>query len=187
MEGLTAIHIIIFSILSIPIFLFSRRTIFNVKSHGFYRFFSWECILWLLINNYRYWFFNPLSTKQILSWLLLIYSLVLVIFGFLLMKNMGKPQDNRKNNELFKFEKTTELIETGLFKYIRHPMYGSLLFLTWGIFFKNTTNVLLIVSLISSVLLYVTAKIEEKENIEFFGEDYSDYMKRSKMFIPFIF
>ena len=187
MEGLTTIYIIIFSILSIPIFLFSIRTIFNVKSHGFYRFFSWECILWLLINNYRYWFFNPLSTKQILSWLLLIYSLILVIPGFILMKKLGNPKANRKSAELFKFEKTTELIETGLFKYVRHPLYGSLLFLTWGIFFKNTTNVLLIVSMISSVFLFITAKIEEKENIEFFGEDYREYMKRSKMFIPYLF
>ena len=187
MEGLTAIHIIGFGILSIIVFIFSWRTIFDVKSHGFYRFFSWECILWLFINNYRFWFRNPFGFKQIISWLFLFFSSYLVIYGVMLMKQKGKPNVDRKEDNLYEFENTTELIETGIFKYIRHPLYSSILFLTWGILFKNTTNVLLIVSIISSIFLYITAKIEEKENIEFFGEDYSDYIKRSKMFIPYLF
>ena len=187
MEGLTTIHIIVFSILSIIVFIFSWRTILNVKSHGFYRFFSWECILWLFINNYRYWFRNPFGFEQIISWLFLFYSSYLVIYGVILMKQKGKPNVGRKEDNLYEFEKTTELIETGLFKYIRHPLYSSLLFLTWGILFKNITNVLLIVSIISLIFLYITAKIEEKENIDFFGPQYIDYIQRSKMFIPYIF
>jgi protein-S-isoprenylcysteine O-methyltransferase Ste14 len=102
------------------------------------------------------------------------------------MKRVGKPQKSREGNTLFQFEKTTELIETGIYKYIRHPLYSSLIFLTWGIFFKNTTLELFIVSLISNVFLYLTAITEEKENITYFGEKYKDYMKRSKMFVPFI-
>ncbi len=30
-------------------------------------------------------------------------------------------------------------------------------------------------------------KIEETENIRFFGDTYRNYMKQSKMFIPFLF
>jgi len=37
------------------------------------------------------------------------------------------------------------------------------------------------------VFLYVTARVEERENIERFGEQYRQYMKKSRMFIPFIF
>jgi protein-S-isoprenylcysteine O-methyltransferase Ste14 len=33
-------------------------------------------------------------------------------------------------------EKTTILVTTGAYRYIRHPLYSSLLFLAWGIFFK---------------------------------------------------
>jgi protein-S-isoprenylcysteine O-methyltransferase Ste14 len=78
------------------------------------------------------------------------------------------------------------LIDKGIFKYIRHPLYSSLLFLTWGIFLKNTTDLLLFITVLSSAFLYLTAIFEEKECIKFFGEKYSEYMKRSKMFIPFI-
>ncbi|OGW39433.1 MAG: hypothetical protein A2Y97_02570 [Nitrospirae bacterium RBG_13_39_12] len=179
-------ELIVFGILSILLVIISWRTLFNIKSHGFYRFFSWECILWLAVNNYRYWFDNPFCIKQIFSWISLFYSLFLVIIGIKLMKRAEKTQKNRVDNALYRFEKTTELIETGIYKYVRHPLYGSLLFLTWGIYFKNTTPVLLMVSVISTIFLYLTARVEEKENITYFGEKYRDYMKRSKMFVPFL-
>jgi protein-S-isoprenylcysteine O-methyltransferase Ste14 len=179
-------RIIIFILLSIPIIYISWRTLFNIKSHGFYRFFGWEGIIWLFASNYKYWFDDIFSIKQIISWITLLCALYLITFGVMLMKRVGKPQKSREGNTLFQFEKTTELIETGIYKYIRHPLYSSLIFLTWGIFFKNTTLELFIVSLISNVFLYLTAITEEKENITYFGEKYKDYMKRSKMFVPFI-
>ena len=103
------------------------------------------------------------------------------------MKKTRKPQADRDDKTLYKFEKTTELVDTGIFKYIRHPLYSSLLFLTWGIYLKNTSNELLIVSLLSTIFLFLTAKFDENECIKYFGEKYKEYRKRSKMFIPFLF
>ena len=39
------------------------------------------------------------------------------------------------------------------------------------------------------VILFVIAasKTEEKENLIFFGSEYENYMKRTKMFIPYLF
>ncbi len=179
-------RLIVFLILSIPVILISRRTIFDYKSHGFYRFFSWECIIWLIITNYKYWFRDPFSIHQLLSWIFLIISGYLIIVGVILMKKMGKPKSDRNEKSLYQFEKTTELIEQGIFKYIRHPLYASLFFLTWGVFLKSTSLELLIVSVISTLFLYLTAIYDEKECINFFGDKYIEYMKRSKMFIPYI-
>jgi len=179
-------RLIVFGILSIPVINISWRTLFNFKSHGFYRFFSWECIIWLLVSDYRFWFDNPFSVKQIFSWLFLFYSVYLIIAGVLLLKKLGKPKNNRDEEPLFDFEKTTELVDTGLYKYIRHPLYSSLIFLTWGIFLKQTTILLLFVALASTVFLFLTALSDEKECINFFGDKYREYMKRSKRFIPFI-
>ncbi len=178
----------IFVLLSIPVILISWRTLFNIKNHGFYRFFSWECIILLFAFNYKYWFHNPLSTRQIVSWILLIISVYLVTAGVVLLKKRGKPQtDVREDKALYSFEKTSELVDTGLYKYIRHPLYSSLFFLTWGIFLKNITLFLFIISLLSSLFLYLTAVNDEKECIKTFGDRYSDYMKRSKRFIPYVF
>jgi protein-S-isoprenylcysteine O-methyltransferase Ste14 len=179
--------IILFGILSVPVILISWRTLFHVRSHGFYRFFSWECILWLFVSNYKYWFVNPLGIKQLISWILLIVATYFVIAGVLKMKKTGKAQKSRDEKTLYKFERTTKLIDSGIFKYIRHPLYGSLIYLTWAIFFKNTTTTLFIVSLLSSVLLYFTARFDEKECIAYFGDKYREYMTRSKMFVPLIF
>lgn len=102
------------------------------------------------------------------------------------MKKLGKPQENRSGDALYSFEKTSELVQSGIFKYIRHPMYGSLLFLTWGVCLKNPEIILIIISVLSSVFLYITAKMEEKEDIDSFGDNYKEYIKKSKMFIPYI-
>lgn len=102
------------------------------------------------------------------------------------MKKKGRPGNEREEKNLYKFENTSELIDTGIFKYIRHPLYSSLIFLTWGIYFKNTSLELLIIAFLSTVFLYLTAIIDEKECIRFFGNKYKEYMKRSKRFIPFI-
>jgi protein-S-isoprenylcysteine O-methyltransferase Ste14 len=103
------------------------------------------------------------------------------------MKKLGKPQENRSGDALYSFEKTSELVQSGIFEYIRHPMYGSLLFLTWGVCLKNPEIILIIISVLSSIFLYATAKTEEKEDIKFFGDKYKEYAGRTKMFVPYIF
>lgn len=180
-------RLILFGILSLSVISISWRTLFKIESHGFYRFFSWECIIWLFANDFRYWFNHPFNNEQLLSWLFLLISVYLVISGVILLKKVGKPQQNRDEKTLYEFEKTTVLIEQGLYKYIRHPLYSSLLFLTWGIFLKNPTVPLSFVALLSTVFLYLTAIFDEKECIKFFGSPYREYKKRTKLFIPFIF
>jgi protein-S-isoprenylcysteine O-methyltransferase Ste14 len=179
--------LIIFGILSLAIILISWRTLFNTKSHGFYRFFGWECMAWLFATNYKWWFVNPFSINQIISWVLLIYSAYLVVAGMILIKNVGKPNSTRDEKNFFGFEKTTELIDTGVFKHTRHPLYASLIFLTWAIFLKNPQAVLFTIAFMSSVFLYLTSLHDEKECILYFGEKYNEYIKRTKMFIPFLF
>lgn len=180
-------RIIIFAALSIPVVILSWRTLFNFRSHGFYRFFAWECILWLLASNYRFWFDDPFSVRQIFSWLFLFYSIYPAVAGSIQLKKAGKPGRNRNEDTLYSFEKTSELVDSGIYKYIRHPLYSSLLFLTSGIFLKNITLTLFLVALSSSIFLFLTAWFDERECIRFFGEKYTDYMKRTKRFIPYLF
>ena len=181
------IKLILFGLLSLLVTIISWRTLFNTKSHGFYRFFSWISMSWLFASNYTYWFVDPFSISQIISWILLIYSAYLVIFGMLLIKKIGKPNSIRNEKNLFGFEKTTELIDNGVFKYIRHPLYSSLIFVTWALFLKNPTMPLFVIALISTNFLYFTSRIDEKECIIYFGDKYKKYMKRTKMFIPYLF
>jgi len=178
--------LIIFGILSLPTVILSWRSLFSVKNHGFYRFFGWECIIWLFAFNYKFWFENPFGSVQIFSWIFLFISVYLVISGVILLKKVGKPQKTRDDEALYQFEKTSELVDSGIYRYIRHPLYSSLIFLNWGIFLKNPGSLSFMVAVLSTVLFYLTAIFDEKECIGYFGDKYCEYMKRTKRFIPFL-
>lgn len=179
--------VIFFIVATIYLIWISRPALRDVHHHGFYRFFSWETILILFLMNINYWFVDPFSLNQIIAWTFLTISLLLIIQGLKLFRQKGGIDQERGDLQLIGVERTTELVATGIYGYIRHPFYSSLLFLGWGIFFKNINLIGMILAIINTVLLVITAKIEESENIEYFGEDYRQYMKQTKMFIPFLF
>lgn len=172
---------------SIPIIWLSWRSLKSHKNHGFYRFLAWELMLWLLISNIRFWFTDPFSIHQLISWFLLIVSIYPVTDGIYRFKTAGRINRQRNDPTLFQFEHTTELITSGVYRYIRHPMYASLLYLTWGIVLKHPTTLMLALGVLASGLLYLTVIAEERENISYFGDPYREYMKVSRRFIPFIF
>ena len=147
--------------------------------YRFPRFLAFESILCLVFLNAQLWFFNPLSWHQILSWILLVGSLVLAVSGFFLIKTRGAPAGD--------FEDTTTLITTGVYRYTRHPLYSSLIALALGVFLKDPSLIGAGLVFTTSMGAYLTARIEERHNLERFGEEYRNYMKRTKRFIPFIF
>ncbi len=179
--------VIVFIVASAGIAWISRTSLRSFRYHGFYRFFAFESNLALILLNLDYWFDEPFSTHQIISWLLLIISLVLVIHGVQSLRMVGKPDSKRNDASLIGIEKTTELLTVGAYRYIRHPLYSSLLFLAWGVFFKHISLVNVSLTGVTTFFLTMTAKREEVENIRFFGAAYQRYMKHTKMFIPFFF
>lgn len=157
------------------------------QSHGFYRFFAWEAILALLVLNGPLWFVDRYALHQRLSWLLLCASLLLLFAGLYQLRRMGRPDGQRTDAELFAFERTSQLVTSGIFRLIRHPLYASLLLLAWGVACKQPGGLSLVLALLASLALWLTAKRDEAECLVQFGEAYRDYMQRSRMFIPWVF
>ncbi len=183
--------VIVFIGLSVTLALVSRASLRAPGSHGFYRFLAWELILALVLLNYQgvhAWFGDPLSLHQIISWSLLTASTILVVWGVHLLNRWGKPEpEARDDTSLIGIERTTRLVTTGAYKYIRHPLYSSLLFLAWGVFFKDPSWLGGGLAAAATVFLIATGKVEESENVRYFGDDYEAYMKRTKMLVPFLF
>jgi protein-S-isoprenylcysteine O-methyltransferase Ste14 len=148
------------------------------RYHGIARFFAFESVFILVLLNYKNWFVNPFSLLQIISWILLIFSAYVVIIGYLQLKRKGKPDTN--------FENTSVLVKSGIYGYIRHPLYLSIFVLGTGVVFKDPGKIQLILGGINLIAIYFTALIEEMEMTKKFGDEYRQYMKESKMFIPFI-
>ena len=178
---------IAFVVLSVGLVYISRHALLSPRSHGFYRFFAWEFITALFLLNSDAWFHNPGSWHQLFSWFLLIVSIVPLAFGIRSLVALGKPVKQREGEpQLMAFEKTSALVTMGIYHYIRHPLYSSLLFLTWGIFFKAPAGLGLLLALAATLCLVANARADEAECLRFFGPVYQTYMKQSKMFVPFV-
>lgn len=186
MISLTTNELVGFAITGILIIFSSKHVILKPTTHGFFRLFGWLSIAWLLVNNYKYWFNDFWTLHNVVSIVFLLYASYLAVAGIILIKVKGKADGSRTDDSLYGFEKTTELVNTGLYKYIRHPLYGSLVFITWGIFFKNPEVIHLIVTFFATAAFFATMIVEEKENIAYFGEKYIAYMKTSKMIVPYL-
>jgi protein-S-isoprenylcysteine O-methyltransferase Ste14 len=166
----------------------SRASLRQANSHGFYRFFAWESILLLFLLVVDQWFIDPFSWHQLISWVLLFASLVPLIFGVRSLRRRGGPTEERPGDpSLLAFEKTTALVTSGIYAYIRHPLYSSLLLLAWGIFFKAPSLAGGALVLVVTTFLIATARADEQECIRFFGDEYQAYMQKTKRFIPFLF
>lgn len=167
--------------------LVSWRSLRKPNSHGFYRFFAWEAMLVLLLLNAPHWSEDRHAPHQLFSAVLLCASLLVLFAGIYQMRRFGKAGARRLGEELFAFERTSQLVTSGIFRYIRHPMYCSLLLLAWGIAWKHLDLPALALALLASLLLWLTARRDEAECLAYFGDAYRDYMRRSRMFIPFLF
>jgi protein-S-isoprenylcysteine O-methyltransferase Ste14 len=163
---------------TVIILIFSwMLSIRHKRLHGIPRFFSFVSIYLMVLLNMKVWFHDPFSLHQIVSWILLIFSAYFGLAGFFLLKRRGKPSEN--------FENTTILVKTGVYSLIRHPLYFSLFLLGTGIMMKDITPLTILLGAINLTAVWFTALMEEKEMIEKFGEPYKEYMKETKMFIPF--
>jgi len=164
----------------------SRKALRTAKSHGFYRFFAWEGILLLVVLNHGPWGEQPFSPHQITSWILMLISILLAGMGLLALKNEGRADQGRDDPTLYEFEKTTTLVSSGIFRFIRHPMYASLIALTWGAYFQDPTPAGTAVAIAGTIFLLLTAKADEQECLQYFGDQYAEYKRRTWMFIPYL-
>jgi protein-S-isoprenylcysteine O-methyltransferase Ste14 len=187
MEPVTIFQITAFILTTIAITVLSWRALGNPISHGFYRFFAFESILVILLLNIPFWIKSALSPLQILSWILLIGSLIFVIQGVYLLRKLGGSAQRQDSPETYAFENTANLVTAGIYKYIRHPLYSSLLLLAWGAYLKHITIAGTIATLVATIALVATAKMDERECLNTFGSAYAAYMKKTKKFIPYLF
>ncbi|HVN14617.1 MAG TPA: hypothetical protein VMT73_02665, partial [Anaerolineales bacterium] len=114
------IQVAVLIITSILLIAISWKSLRKPNSHGFYRFFVWEAIAALVVINAPVWFKSPASWNQIISWILLIACFVPLGFGVQSLRTQGKPTEQRAgDSSLMSFEKTTQLVTSGIYHYIR--------------------------------------------------------------------
>lgn len=147
-------------------------------------------ILWIVIIlsvasavTVSYLFRFPIADK---SWIFYIgeaFVLLGIGFRWVIIRSLGKyftvDVAIRKNHKIKK---------EGFYKYIRHPSYAfSLLtFLGLGLFLNNWFS--LILAFIPPFLAFsYRIKIEEQALVEEFGDEYIQYIRKTKRLIPYVY
>ncbi|TEW49272.1 methyltransferase family protein [Psychromonas algicola] len=82
-------------------------------------------------------------------------------------------------------KKSGKLIVHGPYRLIRHPMYTSLFFAGLGVLFFQFSIYKLVAWLLLIVVLALKARFEEKA-LCLHHQDYANYQKTNKAFIPWI-
>jgi protein-S-isoprenylcysteine O-methyltransferase Ste14 len=78
------------------------------------------------------------------------------------------------------------IVTGGVYNYIRHPQYVSLLVCSFGMLLLWPRYIVLVSFITVLFAYYFLARIEEKECIEKHGQSYIDYMNRTGMFLPHV-
>jgi methanethiol S-methyltransferase len=81
-------------------------------------------------------------------------------------------------------DKPSKLTTTGLYHYIRHPLYTAGMAFIW-LLPLMTVNILT-VNIALTVYIVIGATFEERKLRRIFGQEYSDYSAITPMFIPFL-
>lgn len=81
-------------------------------------------------------------------------------------------------------ERPNYVVNTGIYKYIRHPMYlaSILLFLSFSVLTVSIASA--VVLIIGSFFYSYIAKYEEKILLNKFGKAYSNYMNKTGRWLP---
>jgi len=146
--------------------------------HALPRSLAFLSILGVVLLNFDSWAVQPLATRGLFSWILLLTSIVLALHAFFVLRKYGDPQGS--------IDFTTTLVTAGIYRFIRHPLYASLVCLAWGALLKRLSPAAVALTIAATLLIYLTAKREEAFNASKFGPAYADYSGRTKMFVPFL-
>ncbi len=110
-------------------------------------------------------------------------NLYLLFFGILLLVG-GILFWISSSLHLRKAAKSKEIAISGPFKYVRHPIYVGIYILSIGLGIIFFAWFWFIVMLIFIPFWYMESKGEEKEMIKLYGQKYTNYQKRTGMFLP---
>jgi protein-S-isoprenylcysteine O-methyltransferase Ste14 len=165
------------------------RQVFGPRADRFYRlayniftcvsFLPVLAVMFLVPDRTLYLIPLPWSLFLIAGELLAVAALVIGFrqtdaWEFLGLRQISGPVETRQGH----------LVTSGLYHYIRHPLYSAGLAFIW-LMPLMTVNILAI-NIALTVYIITGATFEERKLRREYGQDYADYMAVTPMFIPFL-
>lgn len=137
------------------------------------------------------WVYNPLAIDlaQYFGWLVWLYNPYLLEFlryfygpilivgialQFITMSTLRRKGGVQKGKD---YTKTTTLVESGIYSVVRHPQFLGWMLIYSAFIFLVPHPLIFIVGITGMVCVYLITRIEDKFNVEKFGEAYVHYMQ----------
>lgn len=118
---------------------------------------------------------------QFLGFIFVIIGNLIAIIGRKTLAN------NWTTSHDFKIKKNHKLINFGIYKYLRHPIYAGFLIAITGAFMVSKTLLFIPYFFIIFIMMNILAEREEKILKKHFGIKYFLYIKKTKKFFLFIY
>jgi len=130
------------------------------------------------LPNARLYAFNTSMLMGLIGFVFCVLGIGLAILGrAYLDRNWGVPKSKKEEN--------AELVTTGPYALVRHPIYGGMLLAVLGSAIGQSALWLLPL-IVYGPHFILSARREENLLIEQCPERYRAYMKRTKMLLPFV-
>lgn len=120
-----------------------------------------------------------------LTWQLIGFSAILVatLIGVVARHNIGA---NWSHAAEYQIKKGHQLVDTGVYRYIRHPIYSSITLSILGTELLVGSQLFFVFMVALPLVSYLQAKKEEALLLKTFGQSYKKYMHKTKMFVPYL-
>ena len=146
-----------------------------------------------MIKDYKAFFLTLIqyTTLPLMMWLMHWFSinpilLVIQVLGLIVASWAIFEMQKSKINIAPTPRKGATLVDTGIYKWIRHPMYTSLLMVFIPMVIENYTIINLAIFLFFAINLILKLEYEETLLVKFFP-NYQEYQQRSFKVIPLIY
>jgi protein-S-isoprenylcysteine O-methyltransferase Ste14 len=72
----------------------------------------------------------------------------------------------------------SDIIDSGIYGIVRHPLYLGAIIMFFSHFFFGQNWIVVVGAIVAIVCCYLVILLDEKQNLEKFGDDYKRYMQR---------
>jgi len=135
-------------------------------------------ILYLLNQPWFAWTQIP-NYPEFLRWIGVILAFVSTPFLWWIHKTL-----DRQYSACLQIKESHLLIKEGPYARVRHPMYTILNMFSFGVSLLTANFLIIGFSILTIIPFPFVVQKEEKMLLETFGEEYSEYMKRTGRFLP---
>ena len=114
---------------------------------------------------------------RIIGLIILVTGAFFVISAFIALKRKGKPETG--------WENTTVMINSNIFRIVRHPLYLGTTISAIGLMSLYQSIPSTTVGIVSIFCCWMASKKEDAFNIEKFGDSYKEYVEKVPMWNAF--